>query len=157
MTKKELLELNAVLIKLANYGKTKFKYAVLKNIELLKSNVGVLTELENEIKKHIDKFEEARNQLILKIGKKKEDGSVFIDVSNKEMIELFNEGLSVLLKEHNEELETYNTKMGEFQDVLNEELEEEFIFKTLSIEQLPEEDVTMTQLEILEKSGIITD
>lgn len=157
MTKKELIELNAVLIKLSNFGKTKFKYAVLKNVEILKSNIAILVDLENEIKKHISSFEEDRNALILRIGKKNDDGSVFIDVADKDMVELFSSELTILIKDHSEEIGMYNTKMEEYQEILNEEIDETFSFKQLTIDQLPDEDISIDQLAILEKSGILVD
>lgn len=157
MTKREVIELNAVLVKLANFGKTKFKYTVLKNIEVLKSNINILLDLENTIKKHIAPFEDDRNNLILKIGKKKDDGAVYIDVADKDMVDLFNAELTILLKTHSEGLDLYNTKMGEYQDMLDEEIDETFTFKSILIDQLPDEDVSMEQLEILEKHGIITE
>jgi hypothetical protein len=157
MIKKDLIELNATLIKLSNFGKTKFKYAVLKNIEILKSNINILQELENSVKKHLEPFEKSRNEIIIEIGKRKDDGTVFIDINNKEMVTLFNEKLTQLLKTHEEDLKTYNSKMVEYQEMLEEEIDEQFAFKLVSIDQLPEEDVSIDQLNSLEKYGIITE
>jgi len=157
MTKKELIQLNKVLVELSNFGKTKFKYAILKNIDALKSNINVLLDVENEIKKHLATFEESRNNLILKIGKKGEDNSVFIDVKDKEMVLEFNEGLKLLIEEHKDELDLYNEKMADYQTLLEEDIEGTVVFKTISVDQLPDEDISITQLEILEMNGIISE
>lgn len=155
MTKRELVELNAILIKIANLGKTKFKYAVLKNIEAIKSSASVLLDLENDIKKLVSAYESDRNNVILRIGKKNEDGSIFIDVADKDMVEEFNEELKKLQETHAESIATYNEKMQEFWEILDETVEEEFKFKPLLIDQLPEEDISFKQLEVLEKFGLI--
>lgn len=155
MTKKELQELNSLFIQLANFGNTKFKYAVLKNIEILKSNVFVLTNLEGEIKKYLDSFNTDRNNLILKLGNENENGSVSIDTKNLSVMEEFQLELNKLVETHKLDLETYNSKMIEFQDILNEEIEEELSFKQLSIDVLPEDGISIQQLDLLERFNII--
>ncbi len=155
MTKKELIELSEIFTKLAGFGKTKFKYAMLKNIDAIKSEVSILLDLENSIKKHIAKFDEERNDLILRIGKKREDGAVYIDLAQEEMVDLFNAGLKLLLETHAENLSLYKTKMNEYSEILKEEVGYTFVYKTIFIDDLPEENISIDQLAILEKYGII--
>lgn len=155
MTKRELIELNATLTKMASLGKTKFKYAVLKNIEILKSSATVLLNLEGDIKKLISAYESDRNNLILKLGKKNEDGSIFIDIADKDMVEAFNVELKKLQETHTDSINLYKEKIEEFEEILDELIEEEFVFKPLLLDQLPEEDISFRQLELLEKFGLI--
>lgn len=157
MIKRELKELNGVLIQLANFGNTKFKYAVLKNIEALKSSISVLVSIESDIKKNLDQFEKDRNELILATGVKKEDGTVYIDTNDKEAYEAFNIAIKELAEVHKEDLGIYNTRMNEYQDILNEDIDELSGLKKLSIDQLPESGITLEQLEILEKFNLINE
>ena len=157
MTKKELLELNSTLIALANFGKTKFKYIMLKNIEILKSHTTILLELEDSAKKYLSEFEKDRNSLIVKIGKQKGDGTVYIDSADSEMISLFNAGINTLIETHKKQFELYDEKIKEYKEILEEEVDEVYSFKSVSIDHLPEEEVSLNQLSILEKYRIITE
>lgn len=155
MIKRELLELNAVLLDIANFGNTKFKYAVLKNIEVLKLNIGVLKNLESSIKKHLTSFEEGRDVIILKIGTKREDGSTFIDTADRDQVELFNIEYKILLETYATDLQIFNDKISDFQELLKESVEEEFVFKQIPLDLLPDEGISSKQLETLVKHNII--
>ncbi|MGV8961786.1 MAG: hypothetical protein ACOH2V_00125 [Candidatus Saccharimonadaceae bacterium] len=157
MTKRELIELNAVLVKLSELGNTKFKYMLLRNIEILKPSLAILAVMETEIKKEVTSFDTARNNLILELGTKRDDQSVSIDPTDTEVMIKFNDALELLVVEHKEELEAYNTKMKEYQELLSEDSEEELTFRFLSIEQFPEDGITIEQLAMLDKFKISKD
>lgn len=157
MIKQELLELNVVFTEISKFGNTKFKYNVLKNLEILKPLVSPLLDLEKDIKTGLKEFDDERNNLIVKLGTKGEDGNVSIDTKDSELMAEFIKELKELQSNHKESIDTYNTKIKEFQVILNEEVEETLVFKQLSIEQLPENGISIEQLNLLEKSKIITD
>ena len=64
MKKGNVLDLNAIFLKLRDFGGTKFKYSVLKNIDSIKPHVTPLVELEQTLKAGLAEFEADRNALI---------------------------------------------------------------------------------------------
>lgn len=158
MINKELLELNAVLSKLSNFGKTKFKYTILKNIELLKPNTTVLLELEKTIREHISEFDKEKNQLILKVGKNQDDVT-YIDLSDKDMVKLFNKEMEDLKQKYVSELNTFNEKMEEFKGILQEKVENTglLLLKSININDLPEDNISIEELVLLDKFNLVQD
>lgn len=155
MKKANVYELNQIFTKLKEFGDTKFKYSVLKNINTLKSQVSALTELEESFKAGISEFDGARNNLIIEIGKRKDDGTVFIDVQDEEMVEEFNKRFGELIEEHKDALDEYNKKMQEFQEILEEDVEEELTFRKIDIDSCPDSGITAEELEKLIDFDII--
>lgn len=154
MLKKEILEINHVLNNLKKLGSTKFKYFVLKNIELLKPTMDLFNEKDKENKTLLANFEKDRNDLIVQIGNKSEDGKVFIDINNEEMLHKFNEGLKELVEKHKDSLDAYEIQFKILRDTLEEE-SEDIIFKKISIEDFPTEGVSIEYIELLTKYNII--
>ena len=155
MKKRELIELNAVLNQLKEFGGTKFKYSILKNISLIKPHLLVLEEIETSIKDIMKDFDSDRNNLILEIGVHNPDGTVSVDQNDKDAMEKFNEGITQLLEKHKESINNYNVKLQEFNEILNEEVEEKFTFREIDVESCPEENVTAEQLILLLECNII--
>lgn len=149
MKKNEIVSLNKLFNELKNLGNTKFKYFNIKNISLLKSHIEPLEIIEKENKEVLSDFEKERNELIIKLGEAREDGRVYIDTTNDEVVEEFNNGLKDLILKHKESLDEYEKLMNDFSTVLEEELEEEVNFRTIKIEDCPEEGIGSEQLEFL--------
>ena len=155
MTKRNLIELKLALEKLENNGSTKFKYLILKNNKILNSAITPLIKIEEDIKKHITPFENDRNELILELGTKKDNGTVFIDTENAEIFEKFTARLGKLTTKHAEGIAEYNTKWKDYQELLNEEIDDELVFTLIDIELFPDNDVSKIELDILYKFNII--
>lgn len=155
MKKANVYELNQIFTKLKEFGDTKFKYSILKNLNTLKLQVSILSELEESFKSGISGFDEARNNLIIEIGKRKDDGTVFIDVQDEEMLEKFNKRFEKLVEEHKEALDEYNKKIQEFQEILEEEVEEELNFRKIDLDSCPDSGITAEELEKLIEFDII--
>lgn len=155
MKKREIVELNSLFNSLKDLGNTKFKYFVIKNISLLKPHVTPLSEIEEDNKSVLSEFEKERNDLIIKLGKPKDDGKVYIDMKDSEVLKTFNEELKVLADKYSKELSKYEESYKEFVTVLDEELEEEVKFRSISIEDCPEEGINSTQLEFLMEHELI--
>jgi hypothetical protein len=154
MNKKEILELNSILTKFKILGNTKFKYLVIRNIELMKSYVDTLAELDKNNKLLLKEFEEERNQLISKIGKK-ENKRIFIDINDEEMFTAFNEGLKEIVERHKESLTKYEEQFLILKSILEEEIEEKIDFKKIPIEEFPIEGISSEDIELLNKYNII--
>lgn len=156
MKKKEVIELNFILTGLKELGNTKFKYFVIKNMAILKSHVDPIMEIDKQNKEVLSKFEEERNNLILKLGKQGENNQVYIDQTDAEMMEKFNDGLLELTKTFKQDLDKYNENIKDFTSVLEEEVEEDFNLRTITIDDCPEDGIKGNELEFLIKHNIIT-
>ena len=60
-----------------------------------------------------------------------------------------------LIEKHKPSIDEYNKKLIEFENLLSEESDEELYFKTISIEDLPDEGLSADQLLKLLEAGII--
>lgn len=155
MKKRELIELNAIFNQLKDFGGTKFKYSIIKNLTMLKTPLSLLEEIETSIKEILKNFDEDRNNLILELGVHDQNGGVYIDQSDEVAIKNFNERLTELIEKHKESIDAYNLKLNEYNEILNEEVDEKLNFRTVSIDQCPEEGITSNQLNKLLEFGII--
>lgn len=151
------MELNGICEFLVTTGSTKFKYLVMKNIETLKPSVNILKTLEEDIKKGVADFEKDRNDLIIKLGVPGEGNTVYIDRTDEKAVTSFNQELAELIEKHKDVLDIYEAKFGELQIILDENIDEVFTFRTFSIDDLPSEGISEKQLDLLDKSGMLTD
>lgn len=156
MKKKEIIELNYILTSLKELGNTKFKYFVIKNISALKPHIEPLLEIDKENKEVLKNFEEERNTLILKLGKKGENDQVFIDVNDTVMYEQFTTEIQKLISKYKDDLEKYETNTKEFSTVLDEEVDNDLNLRTISIEDCPEEGIKGNFLEFLIEKNIVS-
>lgn len=156
MKKGDVYELNTIFTQLKNFGNTKFKYFVLKNIEILKPHVAALVEVEKSVKEELSSFEQGRNELIMKLGTQNNDGSVSIDPNNSEVFNEFNQEMENLITEHQTSIDSYNKKFADFQTILEEELEEPLVFRKLNIDEFPDSDISSEALEKLITLEIIS-
>lgn len=155
MLKKDLIELNRVFGILAKSGSTKFKYAVLKNADKIKSSIEILLNIEKEINEAITPYEEDRVALIRRLGKADESGNISVDLKDELVAREFQEEFQKLLDKHKEILDVYQAKVAEYQEFLSEPLTEEFKFKALSINDFPETGINTEDLELLENYKLI--
>ena len=155
MKKREMLDLNLILTQLNESGNTKFKYAILKNIGILKAQLIALEQIESEVKEILKDFEADRNNLIVELGTSDNAGNYTVDQTDEEVMQLFKEKLETLIEKHKPSIDEYNKKLIEFENLLSEESDEELYFKTISIEDLPDEGLSADQLLKLLEAGII--
>jgi hypothetical protein len=154
MIKKDLIDLNDVFAKISKFGNTKFKYAILTNMDFIKPQTNVLENLEKSIKSHLERFEKGRDDLITKLGKRK-DQTMFIDMEDPEAVENFKEGILELLERYKEDIKLHDTEMEGYQQLLLENIETHITFKMIPIDQFPEDEISFEQLQILKKHNII--
>lgn len=156
MTKRELVKLNLILNQVKDLDGTKFKYTILRNIDLLKPQIKALKSIEDDYKKILSKFEEGRNNLILRLGTKQSDGSISVSPESEEFEE-FKKEYEKLVEENKESIDTYNAQILEFEKLLNEEPAEEVTFRKISIDLCPEKGLSSENLDNLLSCGIIID
>lgn len=155
MTKNEAMELNTSLIMISSLGNTKLKYAILKNIEVLKPTITPLVTIENDMKKLVSEFEKERNNLIIKLGSKSSGDKVFIDMEDKEQVEKFQEGLELLSVTYKKDIDSYNQQYAEFIDLKKEQVEEILILHPIQLDLLPSDGISFEVLSILQKHNLI--
>ena len=157
MKKGNVLDLNAIFLKLRDFGGTKFKYSVLKNIDLLKPHITPLVELEQTLKAGLAEFEADRNALIWEVGVKTEQGGAYMDTTDLEAMDAFSTRLQGLIEKHQESIDAYELRYKEFQEILDEELEADIKFRKVDIDSCPDSGITAEELKKLIDFDIITE
>lgn len=157
MKKRRLLELNVLLNQLLNLGKTKFKLRLLENLELLKPIVLPLRQIEDENKHILDSFEKDRTELVLRLGTKNPDGSYTVLRDDEEKYKEFSDEFQKIIELHQEELDAHNASLTEWDEILEEEIEQDLKFKQFTEEQLPEDGITGNQLMLLVEFKLVKD
>ena len=155
MKKGNVLDLNAIFLKLKDFGGTKFKYSVLKNIDSIKPHVTPLVELEQTLKAGLAEFEADRNALIWELGVKTEQGGAYMDTTDLEAMDAFSTRLQGLIEKHQESIDAYELRYKEFQAILDEELEADIKFRKVDIDSCPESGITAEELKKLIDFDII--
>ena len=155
MKKGNVLDLNAIFLKLRDFGGTKFKYSVLKNIDLLKPHITPLVELEQTLKAGLAEFEADRNALIWELGVKTEQGGAYMDTTDLEAMDAFSTRLQGLIEKHQESIDVYELRYKEFQEILDEELEADIKFRKVDIDSCPDSGITAEELKKLIDFDII--
>ena len=91
----------------------------------------------------------------MELGTSDNAGNYTVDQTDEEVMQLFKEKLETLIEKHKPSIDEYNKKLIEFENLLSEESDEELYFKTISIEDLPDEGLSADQLLKLLEAGII--
>lgn len=157
MKKQDLLKLEDVFNEIKGSGDTKFKYTILRNIEILKPFTSSLKALEKDLKALTEPFEQDRNALIIELGHPNSNGTTSIDVENEEVMATFRERLNNLIQKHKDELDSYQSQYNDYMTILNEDVEDEIPFKTRTVDQCEAITFTDEQLQLLMDFNIITD
>ena len=155
MKKGNVLDLNAIFLKLRDFGGTKFKYSVLKNIDSIKPHITPLVELEQTLKAGLVEFEADRNALIWELGVKTEQGGAYMDTTDLEAMDAFSTRLQELIEKHQESINAYELRYKEFQEILDEELETDIKFRKIDIDSCPDSGITAEELGKLIEFDII--
>ena len=155
MKKGNVLDLNAIFLKLKDFGGTKFKYSVLKNIDSIKPHITPLVELEQTLKAGLAEFEADRNALIWELGVKTEQGGAYMDTTDLEAMDAFSTRLQGLIEKHQESIDAYELRYKEFQEILDEELEADIKFRKVDIDSCPDSGITAEELKKLIDFDII--
>lgn len=155
MKKGNVLDLNAIFLKLKDFGGTKFKYSVLRNIDSIKPHITPLVELEQTLKADLAEFEADRNALIWELGVKTEQGGAYMDTTDLEAMDAFSTRLQELIEKHQESINAYELRYKEFQEILDEELETDIKFRKIDIDSCPDSGITAEELGKLIEFDII--
>ena len=149
MKRAEILQLNAALETAAEKGNLKFKYALLKNLKKLAPEVEALRKLTETANECLKAFNEARQKLI----ESKLNGRTEIKQTDADFAETLAAIKALKECEFKSDFETYEIKIKELEAFMNEEVDNNFEFHTVTFENLPEE-LTKTEYQQLMDLGI---
>lgn len=153
MNKKDILIIYKALEKAKIIGDIKFKYPILKNLKLISNETDTLIDVEKSIEQIMSPIYEKRNEFILQLGDKKDDGSIALDVSDAEKVEKFNKLMQPVFDEHKDIIKKYEDENKQYDLLLKEKIEiPEFI--KINISDCPS-DVPTDILEVLINYGIV--
>jgi len=144
-TKLKLITLYAVLKEASKIGGAKFRYAVLKNLKSIDSEIESLKTIEKDIEEIIKDFNEAKNIIIMEHGTADEKG-IHVVKPGDENFELVNKKIKDLVKTHETSLDLYRLKREEYEKLLKEDAEFDFNLFEINIDNIPDE---LKDLEIL--------
>jgi len=130
----------------------KFSYAVIKNKNIIKSEIEALIEVEKEINEIIRPYINARDNKIRELGTEDPSGKIIIPSSDTENINAFKLADAQLQEEYKEIIELSNSKFKDFEKILDEEVNYELY--TISVDVVPD-FVTPQMFEVLMETGII--
>ena len=150
-TKLKLITLYAVLKEASKLGGAKFRYAVLKNLKSIDSEIESLKTIEKDIEEIIKEFLEAKNTFIIKYGNLNEDGMHVIKPTDPNFETILLE-MKELEAEHKTSLDLYRLKRDEYEKLLKEDAEFDFNLFEINIDNVPDE---LKDIEILMDFEII--
>lgn len=152
MKKIELVNLYKALNEVKAGGK--FAYGVLKNKKQLQSEFDNLAEIENKSVDKIKPFNDEKIELFKKYGKQNDDGSIYIDKDDKEAINKITPEMNKLNEKYKGILAIYEKEMKELNDILQEDVDVEFVPYKINDELIPD-DLDVKVLEVMMDCGII--
>lgn len=152
MKKIELVNLYKALNEVKAGGK--FAYGVLKNKKQLQSEFDNLAEIENKSVDKIKPFNDEKIELFKKYGKQNDDGSIYIDKDDKEAINKITPEMNKLNEKYKGILAVYEKEMKELNDILQEDVDVEFVPYKINDELIPD-DLDVKVLELMMDCGII--
>ena len=136
-TKRKLLELNELLNSSKTIGNAKFKYAIEKNIRIIKSEVENIHILSDDINNIVKDYLVERDELIKKHGSPK-DNIISIDKTD-ENYDVAMKELSEISIKYKDSLELYDTEFKNYQLSLDNEYDSGLIFHEILSENIPDE------------------
>ncbi|SMC19294.1 hypothetical protein SAMN02745134_00791 [Clostridium acidisoli DSM 12555] len=136
-------------------GTVKFRYSLLKIENDIKNEIEALEGVEKDINDILEPFYAERGELIKSIGIFDESKNTYvINPKETEKVTEFNEKIKPIQEKYKTEIEEYENKYREYIEVLKEELDTEFKFKEISLNNCPD-SLETESLEIFMKFKII--
>ena len=153
MTKQDVIKLYMAFKNEKDKGNIKFRYGIIKNKNIISSEISNLTKIEESLNEIIKPINDAKNILIKKLGT--QDGNNFTIKSDQpEKINEFNIEFKKIKDKHKNLVKDFDKKHSEYIALLQEDLESDFKFVSIKISDCPL-DLKTESLEILMQFNII--
>ncbi|WP_026881422.1 hypothetical protein [Clostridium akagii] len=155
MNKEDVIKIYKAIGAEKDKGNVKFRYVLLKNENIIKSEIEALIEIENGIDKIIEPLNKKRGELIKEIGSLNEATNEYtIKPEETEKINEFTERFKAIQEKYKDSIAEYNRSYAEYKEMLKEDLETPLNLFEVKIENCPE-DLQTESLEIFMKCEII--
>ncbi len=138
MKKKDLLPLQAALIKLSTIRHTKFAYCIVKNLKKVQQETDIIRSL-NKVSAEYTEYEKKRIALCELYAEKNDKGVAIIEGSQYKIKskKRFNTKLKALQEEYKETIKEKEKRDSEMNELLMEEIDIEF--HKIKVDSLPDE------------------
>ncbi len=153
MNKEDVIKIYKAIDMEKDKGNIKFRYALLKNGNIIKSEIETLIEIEKGIDKIIEPFNEERNELVKELGELDEKTNTY-SIVDADKISEFNKRVKPIQEKYKDLISEHNEKYGEYKEMLKEDLEIPLSLYEVKIENCPD-DLATESLEVFMKCEII--
>lgn len=155
MNKEDVIKIYKAIGVEKDKGNVKFRYALLKNENIIKSEIAALTEIEKGIDEIIEPLNKERGELIKEIGSLDEATNEYIiKPEETEKINEFTEKFKVIQEKYKASITEYNRSYAEYKEMLKEDLETPLKLYEVKIENCPD-DLATDSLETFMQNVII--
>lgn len=134
----------------------KFSYFIAKNKRVLKDEVELLKEFSKAPEKY-QEYDARRAELAKSLADKDQEGNPIVQNNSyviKEHQERFDKKLASLKDEYEEVIKEFDEKIGQYRDLLDEEIS--FNGHAIKVEDLPEK-IEPVLIELFMDTGLLTD
>lgn len=154
MKKIDIVNLYNALNKEKTKGSVHFRYDMIKNSNVIKSEIDALAEVEKDMNEPLKPYNAERAKIIEKIGIKAANGGYSIEVTDKSRMDKFNKAMEPVKEKYKKVLDEHEKKLKEYEKILQEEIKAPFSFTEIKIDDCPEE-IETNSLELFMKFGIV--
>ena len=137
-TRKQIIELFNALSQASMIGNAKFKYAALKNLRTIDSEIETLRSIEKDIAGTIAEYNDRQNDIIKQYGTAQPDGNIAV-TKDSENYEATTKAIEDLKVEYKEALNEFEQKQADYIKLLEEEIEFDFKLHEVIIDNVPDE------------------
>jgi DNA-directed RNA polymerase subunit L len=154
MTKRDIVTLYGLFERNKAKGNIKFKYAIIKNNNKITKEIETLRTIEESVFKIKKPYEEKITEYIQEHGVHEDNGRIYIDENNDDDVKAFEDFVNNTSEENKDLIEKFKSEMEKYQNLLNEEINDEFQFHKIDINDCPD-DLEAKDLEMLMNFSII--
>lgn len=154
MKKIDIVNLYNAFNKEKTKGSVHFRYDMIKNSNVIKSEIDALAEVEKDMNEPLKPYNAERAKIIEKIGTKAANGGYSIEVTDKARMYKFNKAMEPVKEKYKKVLDEHEKKLKEYENILQEEIKTPFNFTEVKIDDCPEE-IETNSLELFMKFGIV--
>lgn len=155
MNREDVIKIYNAITKEKGKGNIRFRYYLLKNECVIKSEINILLAIESDIAKIANPFNIERDSLIKELGTFDKDLKTYaIKPDEIKKVNEYTKKYIIMQEKHKDIIILHDNKFIEYQKMLKEDLKKSFKFIEISIEDCPE-DLKTENLEVFMKYNII--
>lgn len=152
ITKFDIVNLFNVIENEKSKGSVKFRYLLLKNKAVIKSEIDALAEVQKSIKKIIEPYLKEHDELIKKIGVFNDSKKCYEIPPTK--VEEYNTKIKPITDKYKKIIDEHDKKFEEYQEILKEKIVSPLNFVEIKLGDIPQE-IKVESIELFMKLGIL--